>query len=183
MEIDLLFGSFPRLATPRLLLHEITQQDWQAILFFYQNEVLRQYNAWAKIETAQQARQKIRQFAQEFQQHKKVRWGIYAKANQQLLGNCVLYNLNLDTNQAEIGFNLLPIYQQQGFMTEALSIILDFLYQNIHLTRLEAWVMSHNLPSKNFLTKLGFLPSYQTLKSKLSGEDYQEFIVYEKLRD
>ncbi len=178
MDIHSLFDKFPQLETPRLQLTNIAETEASAMLSLYQNKELAQYNAWAEIKTLKQAKQKIKQFAQEFTNCQKVRWGVYLKEPPQLIGNCVLYNLQPIEKQAEIGFNLMPDFWQQGYMSEAIIKILDFLFITIQIQEIEAWTMLKNKNSQKFLEKMGFSLKTQTLQSRLSGENLEIFMIY-----
>jgi [ribosomal protein S5]-alanine N-acetyltransferase len=182
LDIQSLFDKFPQLETPRLQLATIAEVEASAMLRLYQNKELAQYNAWAKIKTIKQARQKIKQFAQEFANCQKVRWGIYLKEPPQLIGNCVLYNLKPIEKRAEIGFNLMPDFWQQGYMSEAISKILAFLWMTIPIEEIEAWTMLKNKNSQKFLEKIGFSLKSQTLQSRLSGENFEIFMIYKLSR-
>lgn len=53
------------------------------------------------------------------------RWVI--EYNKDVIGSCGIYNYNQTLEQAEIGFELHPDYWHQGFMSEVLVSILDYL--------------------------------------------------------
>jgi [ribosomal protein S5]-alanine N-acetyltransferase len=178
LDTNLLFNKFPTLETSRLQLGRLSRKDASALLSLYQNKELAQYNAWADIKTLKHAKQKIKQFSTEFKQQEKVRWGIFLKDSQQFIGNCVIYNFNLGEQQAEIGFNLMPDFWYQGFMNEAIITILEFLFITVQIQAIEAWVMLNNENSQKFLKKIGFTPKYQTFQSRLSGTNFQTFMIY-----
>ena len=56
----------------------------------------------------------------------------------------------------EIGFRILPSYKKQGFVYEAVNLLLKFIKQFVKPKKVRAKCYHANLPSKNLLNKLGF---------------------------
>jgi ribosomal-protein-alanine N-acetyltransferase len=55
-----------------------------------------------------------------------------------------------------LGYWMGQPYAGQGYMTEAVGLILDFAFNTLHLQRVEAGCLPRNEPSKAILTRLGF---------------------------
>ncbi|MEO6548430.1 MAG: GNAT family N-acetyltransferase, partial [Ferruginibacter sp.] len=67
-----------------------------------------------------------------------------------------LFKFADDNSKAEIGYELLPIYQGKGFMQEAASKVLEFGFQHIGLNSIEAYTHFENQNSTRLLEKLNF---------------------------
>lgn len=63
---------------------------------------------------------------------------------------------NWEHGLAEVGYALTTVYQGQGVMTEALQVLLDDLFLNTLLERVEARCAVENLGSQRVLEKNGF---------------------------
>lgn len=55
-----------------------------------------------------------------------------------------------------IGYKLDPLYWKQGYAREAIQKAISIVFQELHLHRIEALVLPHNLPSIRLLEHLGF---------------------------
>lgn len=64
---------------------------------------------------------------------------------------------DLQTNVCRIGYFLDCKEHNQGYATEALRGVIDWLFQNTEVERIEAGVTLHNLPSYRILEKAGFI--------------------------
>jgi ribosomal-protein-alanine N-acetyltransferase len=74
----------------------------------------------------------------------------------QLIGSCGFNAWNKRAFNGEIGYELLPEYWNNGYMTEAISAIVTYGFANLHLHRIEAWVVPGNVSSARVLQKTGF---------------------------
>ncbi|MEM7480655.1 MAG: GNAT family N-acetyltransferase [Acidobacteriota bacterium] len=63
---------------------------------------------------------------------------------------------NWEHGLAEVGYALSTQAQGQGVMTEALRLLIDDLFTDTHLERIEARCAEGNLASQRVLEKLGF---------------------------
>jgi ribosomal-protein-alanine N-acetyltransferase len=63
---------------------------------------------------------------------------------------------NWEHGLAEVGYALSTLYQNRGVMSEALAILLEDLYHNTLLERIEARCAVENVGSQRVLEKTGF---------------------------
>ena len=104
-------------------------------------------------------------------------WCVTVKGEDKLIGACTLWNLDRAYHHGEIGYELLPAYERQGLMTEAVSAILTFAFTELGLHRVEATPFADNLPSKSLLLRLGF--SYEgTLRQRHFFRDHYKDQLY-----
>ena len=64
---------------------------------------------------------------------------------------------NEEANVCRVGYFLDHREHNQGYTTEALGAVIDWLFQETDIERVEAGVTLHNVPSYRVLEKLGFL--------------------------
>jgi len=63
---------------------------------------------------------------------------------------------NWEHGLAEVGYALSTVYQNRGVMSDALTLLLDDLFQNTLLERIEARCAVENFGSQRVLEKCGF---------------------------
>jgi len=156
MNLDGLFQSFPRLATPNLILRRIQPEDAQALFgILADDEVTRYYDDQAFTDL-NQASDQIEAWEFGYRNRRSIRWGIARKEDPTLIGSCGYYGFHTWHRRAGIGFELARAFRRRGMMSEALNAILDLGFGEIGLNRIEAVVMPENEASLQLLEKLGF---------------------------
>ncbi|MBU4298974.1 GNAT family N-acetyltransferase [Patescibacteria group bacterium] len=98
------------------------------------------------IKKMQKARQKKSDFA----------FGIESKTRKEVIGCIGLYKINFKHKNGELGYWLGPKYWNQGIMTEAGKLVLDFAFSKLKLHRVWGGAFSNNLASQKVLKNLGF---------------------------
>lgn len=81
-------------------------------------------------------------------------YAIVLKAINKVIGVCYFHSEEDDI--VEIGFMLHPDFQRQGYMYEALQMMLDVGFKTCHYRRIEAQVMEGNSACEKLLMRLGF---------------------------
>jgi ribosomal-protein-alanine N-acetyltransferase len=57
---------------------------------------------------------------------------------------------------AYVGYWIGAMFSRQGYMTEALGLLLSFAFGSLRLHRIEANIQPENAPSKALVTRIGF---------------------------
>jgi ribosomal-protein-alanine N-acetyltransferase len=82
---------------------------------------------------------------------------IIRKDTAKSIGWCGYHTWYIDHNRAEIGYVLdSKDDMNQGFMTEALSEILKYGFEQMNLNRIEAFLAKTNTPSLKLVERFGF---------------------------
>ncbi|WP_374468312.1 GNAT family N-acetyltransferase, partial [Ferrovibrio sp.] len=82
---------------------------------------------------------------------------IYLRRNDMLLGGITLSNIRRGASQCgELGYWIGKPHAGQGYMTEALAIMVQHCFATLKLHRLEAACLPENAPSRQLLSKAGF---------------------------
>jgi ribosomal-protein-alanine N-acetyltransferase len=153
LNIDL--QTFPTLETERLILRGLAASDAQDVFLFMSDEENIRYYDPAPMTQLEQAEQSIERHRKRFAQQEALRWGITFKGENRIIGNGG-YAWEADNDLAALSYILAKPYWNQGIMTEALTAIIQFGFEHIHLHRIEAQVAYPNLASARLLEKLGF---------------------------
>ena len=64
---------------------------------------------------------------------------------------------DITTNICRIGYFIDHKRQNKGFGSEAIQAVIDWLFNNTEINRIEAGVTLHNIPSYRVLEKVGFI--------------------------
>ena len=103
--------------------------------------------------------------------------GIALQNKPELIGTICLWNFSGDRKTAELGYELLPEYHGKGIMSEAVTFILNYGFEDLKASKIEAFTNKNNLNSIQLLQKFNF-----TLNVNRKDEKYPENLIFELAR-
>ncbi len=145
------------LDSERLYLRQAQPSDAFAVHQYRNLQEVAQYQSWSSF-SENDAMEMIEQ-----QQNLSVdtpdswfQWVIVTKASEEIIGDLAVHFLEEDTRQAEIGINLAPTKQGNGFASEALQCILKFLFTQLNKHRVIAITDAKNNAAAQLFKNNGF---------------------------
>lgn len=144
----------PELASLRLVIRAFERKDLPAFSRYRAQEVIARYQSWQTycLKDAINLLESMdyRQFGKEGL------WFQLAICSHEgiLMGDLALHFI--DSKQIEIGFTLDPDYQGKGYAKEALTLCLDYLFNQLNQHRVIAITDALNDAAANLLTQTGF---------------------------
>lgn len=148
---------FPEIQTSRFMLRQMTAADAPAILALRSDDRTMQYIGKEKISSIAQAEDFLNLITQALLDNTGITWGIYRHDEQDAIGNLGLWRILKEHHRAEIGYMLHPDFWQQGIMSEALTAILAYGFNQLRLHSVEANVSPKNVASIRLLEKFNFV--------------------------
>ena len=150
------FTPFPVLKTERLTLRQVSINDDKEIFALRSDKQVNKYLGREPSNTIEDARKFIHKIAEVVKQNEGIYWAITLTNNNNLAGTICLFNFSGENDQAEIGYELLPAFQGQGIMQEAISKVIAFGLEVIGLKAIEAYTHRENKNSLKLLEKYNF---------------------------
>lgn len=147
---------FPELSTERLILRQLSFNDRRAIFKLRSNKEINLLITRETPKNLSEADAFIQACLDEFEKENRVFWAIQLKDSNQIIGTIVFHNIDLENNYAEIGYELNPDFQKEGFMTEAMKDVLEF-GRTMDLKTIEAFTHKNNNASIALLEKYQFI--------------------------
>ena len=144
------------LKTKRLLLRSLTEKDTDALFLLRSNVLVNKFIARKPPSKMEEVRTFIQDRMVEVENNKIRFWVILKKENSNVLGTICLWNFNDKKTIAEVGYDLHPDYHNQGFMSEAMLVVLDYGIAKLQLNSIEAFTHKENVNSIKLLNKFGF---------------------------
>ena len=111
-----------------------------------------------------------------------IRYTIFLKESNQIIGSCGFNYIDFENERAEIGYDLGKEYWGNGFGFEAVSALMSYWFHDLGLNRLEARVIPENLPSNRLLNGLGFHFEGILRQSEKSNGDFIDIMMYSRLK-
>lgn len=140
------------LETKRLILRTPVIQDAQEYLSFRNSEFVLRYNAMNQ-QTLEQARNYLAE-----QNGEDERLILQQKDTGKLIGMVFIHgdSLRWDVSSKEISYFLAEPYARQGYMTEALTAVIRYLFDSGEVSCITARSFVPNTASRRLLSSLGF---------------------------
>lgn len=110
------------------------------------------------------------------------RWVLVRKADGEPLGTCGYHRWSRQHHKAELGYDLSPAWQGQGYMREAVGATLRHGFEALGLHRVEALVAVANERSAHLLRRLGFAREGLLRECFFSGGRFHDHELYALLR-
>jgi RimJ/RimL family protein N-acetyltransferase len=85
--------------------------------------------------------------------------------------------------QLEIGYALVPTERGKGYCSEAVEIMVDYLFLSRDIVRIQAHTDVRNVASRKVLEKAGFKKEGTLRKSRFSRGEYGDWFIYSILRE
>lgn len=151
------FTPFPVLETARLTLRALDLDDAKAIFGLRTNKEVNEFIDRKTPRNLSEARAFIDRISTLAEKSKGIFWVLSSKSSHQLMGTIGLRNFEDEENYAEIGYEIDPIYQQKGFMSEAFKAVLNFGFNELELKTIEAFTHKDNDASIALLEQQKFV--------------------------
>jgi len=137
---------FKILENDRIKLRKITLNDVNEI---YDNwassSIVTKHLTWDRHESIEVTKKVIEKWEQDYKEGMNYRWGIVLKENNILVGMIDTVELDLENRIASLGFVLGEKYWNQNIMTEAVRLVIDYLFNSEGFLIIKA---SHNIDNK-----------------------------------
>ncbi|MCL2113382.1 MAG: GNAT family N-acetyltransferase [Streptococcaceae bacterium] len=100
------------------------------------------------------------------------KWAIELKSEEKMIGTIHFIKISEKTASAEIGYVLNKSYWKMGLMTEALSVLTEFAFEQFGLKKLELMIDKENIASQKLALRVG----YQEVRSFKAANQYTGII-------
>ncbi len=163
-----------RFETPRLILRSFEESDIKGFSAYRSDPEVARYQGWETPFSIAQAAFFIDHMlnANPGEPGQWYQLAIALKENTTLIGDCAFQRLFVDHNQAEIGFTLARVYQGQGYAAEAVTRLLAYLFDDLHMHRVIANCDPANQPSFKLMERLGMRHEGRFVESLWFHETY-----------
>lgn len=167
------FIPFPVLESERLVLRALEISDAKSIFSLRTNKEVNTFIRRDLLKNLSESRAFIDFTTNLALDGSGVFWGIATKETDEIIGSIGLRNFDSEKDNAEIGYDLHPNYQEKGFMSEAFQMILEFAFQKMNLSAIEAFTHKNNSASIALLEKHAF--ELQTERKDIGFENNRIF--------
>lgn len=145
------------LVSERLILRAFTLNDKEKL---YNNwgidTEIAKYMLWKNYKSIEDSEKSINYYIECYDNNSNFRqYAIELKDTKELIGQ-ISFDISKRHESAEIAYLLSKKYQNNGYMKESLLLLINYLIDEVGITKIKAEVMIENIPSIKLLEKLGF---------------------------
>ncbi|NUU61035.1 GNAT family N-acetyltransferase [Paenibacillus agri] len=185
MNLEAIFGQFPVLRSDELILKKIEDVHVDGVFEIYSNDKVFEYCGILPKHNKNTVSNMIGHFARDFHKRSKIKWGIFANAEpERLLGIIEAFDFNQKVNMVTIGYFLDEAHWGKGIASAAVKLLVQFLFEDVNVNRIQAEVMPRNDSSKKVLVKNGFLKEGTLRQASLwTGKGIVDLEIYSILKE
>lgn len=154
--IELNFSPFPILQTERLLLRSLQQSDANEIFALRSDDNVNKYIERQKATSIKDAHDFIERITQSISNNESILWAIELKKEKAFAGSVLIFHVNTEKDEAELGYEILPKHQGKGIAQEAIKAALTFAFDVLKVKTIAAVVHKENIPSLKIIEKNNF---------------------------
>ena len=180
--LTLSFTPFPILESNRLLLRAVTVEDVNEVMALRGNPETMKFIPRPLVTSTEMALEHIGMITEKIENNIGINWAITVKGNPKLLGVIGHYRIQTENYRSEIGYMLLPEFQGQGIVSEAINMVLEYGFNVLNFHSVEAVVDPENHVSAKVLEKNGFVKEALFLENEYWDGKFWDSAVYSLLK-
>lgn len=168
------------LETKRLILRKFKQSDY---LDMYNNwaheQMVARFMPWSAHESVDVTKAVVDMWIEEYQSNDNYNWVIQLKDTDEIIGTITVVKKDDSADCCEIGYAIGTRYWGNGYVAEAFSKVIDFLFNEVGYHRIEAKHATDNENSGKVMLKCGL--TYEGLlkdKTKIHDGTYVDTKIY-----
>lgn len=129
-------------------------------------------------------RRRLRHYAEDMRADMSYPFFIFRRTDAALVGGVTLANVRRGVAQAgSVGYWIGERFARQGLMTDALTALIPYLFDDLKLHRIEAACIPTNVPSMRLLERCGFVREGFARRYLCINGVWQDHYLYARLVD
>ncbi len=176
------FIPYPVLETEDLLIRVGIPEDDEMNLIIYTDPVITKYLGFSSDTTIDYIRERRENVHKGILDKKFIDWNIILKESNECIGGICIWNLDHFRNSGELGYKLYSKYHRRGYMTQALHAAIDYGFNVMGLSIIEAFTRCDNEPSIQLLLSNGFEPNGSIIEENTHTKEKEVLNIYQLRR-
>ncbi|WP_089744181.1 GNAT family N-acetyltransferase [Gracilibacillus ureilyticus] len=166
----------------RLYLRQMDKADAPELLKIWSDPEVTKYMNINRFSSEKEAIDMINFLNELAEEKKAIRYSIFSKQTNELIGSCGFNSLDEENRKTEIGYDLAKAHWGKGYASEAITILLETAFETLEFHRVEAKVEPENVNSIKVLEKLNFTYEGRLRQAEISKGRFVDLKLYSKLR-
>jgi ribosomal-protein-alanine N-acetyltransferase len=175
------FTPFPSLVTERLSLRRVDKNDASTILELRSDVETMKYIPRPLLKSTEDAMDHIAMINAKIESSEGINWAITLKNDPKLIGIIGFYRIKPEHFRAEIGYMLLPAFNGNGIISEAINEVMNYGFNEMHLHSVEAIIDPNNVGSAKVLQNNGFMKEAHLKENEFYEGRFLDNVIYSRL--
>lgn len=172
------FQPFPILESERLVFRRLKDSDAPEVFKLRSNPERMKYIPRPLLQNEGEALAMIQMMNSKIDENTDINWGVCLKNSDTIIGFMGFYRVQLDSYRTEIGYMILPEYDGKGYVSEAITTMLDFAFNTVGFHSVDAVIDPDNLGSEKVLLKNGFRKEAHFLENEYFEGKFWDSVHY-----
>lgn len=172
------FNPFPIIETKNLILRKMNSKDAKDLFEMRKDSRMNEYTDTKLDENTYQTKDYIDKMNKGIDDNKWIIWAIEHKQSNKVIGSISIWNINEEERSGELGYGIIPDYQGQGLMKEALLEVVKYGFHIMDLKEVLAYTEENNLKSIKLLEKCNFLEIDRVWEEGYFSNRIYNMVVY-----
>lgn len=173
-----IFHPFPVLETKNLSLRRMTSWDTDDIFQMRKDARMIEFTDSTLDKSSKETNSYIEKMNRGFDEGRWIIWAIEHKPSKKVIGSISIWNMDIKQASAELGYGIIPEYQNKGLMKEALLKVTDYGFDVMKLRALDAYTEENNLKSIKLLESCKFAEIKRVDDEGFYSEKIYHMIVF-----
>ncbi|MGF6876851.1 GNAT family N-acetyltransferase [Paraburkholderia sp. MM5477-R1] len=166
------------LTTPRLVLRPLRHEDAQPLFAIWSDADAMRYFSFPAMTSLDQATDRVACKLKTSAGGQDFICAVELQTTGEVLGDCALFHADEQCRRAEIGFGLQRKHWGNGYMSEAVSALIEHAFGTLNLRRIEADIDPRNVASALLLERLGFVREGLLRDRWIVGDEVSDSALY-----
>ena len=153
-QFELYFKNFPGMESERLVLRKLRLNDVDDIFEFTSLPETSEILSWYPHSDRNVTRSFVIDIVKKYSKNEASQWAIELRRDKKVIGIAGFIQFFPEHSRGEMAYVLSPIYQNKGYMTEALKMVLKYGFNTMKLNRIDAKCEIDNFSSERVMQKL-----------------------------
>ena len=171
-------GGSLKLETKRLILRPVTCDDKAEIFEYRSDAVTNKYQGWIP-KTIDDVESFIEKISKQINEPETwFQFVIIEKVTHKIVGDLGIHFLDIENKQVEIGCTLNKYFQNQGYATESIKRVIDYLFSELKKHRIIASIDPDNKNSIRLVERIGFRKEGHFVESLFINGKWVDDLIY-----
>jgi ribosomal-protein-alanine N-acetyltransferase len=180
--LQLNFSPFPELESKRLRFRKLTPEDAPEILLLRGNSETMKYIPRPLIIDFEGALAHIKMINDKIDENIDVNWAVTEKGSDKCIGIMGFYRTQPEHFRTELGYMITAEHWGKGYVTEAVTVLLDFAFNSLQFHSIEAVIDSRHIGSERVLQKVGFVKEAHFKENFYYNNEFTDTVIYGLLK-
>ena len=172
------FQPFPNLESERLVFRRLKDSDAPEVFKIRSNPERMKFIPRPILQNEEEALAMIQMMNTKIDENTDINWGVCLKNSDKIIGFMGFYRVQPESYRTEIGYMILPEYDGKGYVSEAVTTMLNYAFNTVGFHSVEAVIDPNNFGSARVLEKNGFRKEAHFIENFFWNNEFIDSVHY-----